>query len=73
MNIGENLKRMREAHNMTQAALAERVGVTQGMVAQIERGTKALSVQLAVAMANVLHCTVGELAGTDKEQTNDRL
>lgn len=63
MNIGENLKRTREAHNMTQAALAEKVGVTQGMVAQIERGTKALSVQLAVAMADVLQCSVTELIG----------
>ncbi len=68
MNIGENLKRLRKARGLTQAALAEAVGVGAPMIAQIERGTKALSVQLAVAIAQTLHCTVGELAGTDKEQ-----
>ena len=63
MNIGENLKHIRETRGMTQVALAEAVGVTPSMITQIERGTKALSVQLAVAIAQALEGTVAELAG----------
>ena len=63
MNIGENLKRIREARGLTQVALAEAVGVTPSMITQIESGTKALSVKLAVDIAQTLNCTVAELAG----------
>lgn len=63
MNIGENLKHIREARNMTRTALAAKVGVSLPMISQIERGTKAMSVQLAIAIADALDCTVADLCG----------
>lgn len=65
MDIGENLKRARETRNLTQTAIAEEVGVAQSMISQIERGTKALSVPLAVAIADALGCSVSELCEPD--------
>lgn len=61
MNIGETIKRIREQKEISQVALAEKVGVTQAMICQIERGTKNPSVQVAALIAKVLDCTVDEL------------
>ena len=61
MNIGETIKRIREQREISQVALAEKVGVTQAMICQIERGTKNPSVQVAALIAKVLDCTVDEL------------
>lgn len=66
MNIGENLRKIRLERNVTQAELAEKIGVTQSMLCQIERGTKALSVMLAVDIAKYLKCDLDELLGIEK-------
>lgn len=61
MSIGENIKRLRVENDLSQYELAERIGVTQPMVAQIERGTKVLTVPLGMEIAKVLHCDLKEL------------
>ncbi len=48
------LKREREKKKLSQAELARLTGVSQSMIAQIERGTKALSCELAKDIANAL-------------------
>ena len=58
MAIGENLAKIRTGAGLTQRELAERVGVSCGMVAQLERGTKTLSLPLALALAEELECSV---------------
>lgn len=58
MAIGENLKKIRTEAGITQATLADKVGVGRSMLAQIERGTKALSLPLAEAIANELDCNI---------------
>ena len=61
MSIGENIKRLREAKNYTQKELAEAVNVTQPLIAQIERGTKTLTVPLGCDIAKVLGCELADL------------
>lgn len=58
MNFGENLKRLREAHGITQAELAESVGVSQPIIAQYEAGAKAPNVILAAKIASTLGVTL---------------
>ena len=60
MNIGDNVKRIRTERNMTQLELAKRVGCSQSMINQIERGTKALNVNLAAQIAEVLECGIND-------------
>lgn len=60
MSIGENIKQMRESKNMTQNELALAVGVGRSMVAQIERGTKSVTLQLGAEIARVLGCDVND-------------
>lgn len=61
MSLGKNIKNLREERNMQQSELAEKVGVTQAMVCQIERGTKNPSLQTGLEIAKALGCTVDEL------------
>ena len=61
MAIGENVARVREFKGLKQCELAELIGVKQSMVSQIERGTKALSVALAIKVMEVLECSFEDL------------
>lgn len=58
MAIGENLKKIRTEAGITQATLADKVGIGRSMLAQIERGTKALSLPLAETIATELGCSI---------------
>lgn len=62
MSIGENLKKLREKSNMTQVELSKSVGVSQSIIAQLERGTKVLTIPLGIEIANVLRCSLIDLA-----------
>lgn len=60
MSIGANLKRVRTKAGLSQSELAELVGVTQSMIAQVERGTKALTLELGREIAIALNIQIGE-------------
>lgn len=61
MAFADNIKRLREAKNYSQAELAEMVGVSQPMINYIETGRKIPTVFLAVDIARKLDTTVEEL------------
>jgi len=61
MNIGETIKAMRESKNIKQVELAEKVGIAQAFLCQIERGTKTVSLPLGKQIADVFGCTVDDL------------
>jgi len=61
MNIGANIRKIREEKGMMQLELAERIGVTSSMLSQIERGSKSPSLPLGVAIAKVLECSIEDL------------
>lgn len=61
MSVGANIRCIRERKGVTQAYLAECVGISQAMLCQIERGTKNPSLQVGKGIADVLNCTIDEL------------
>lgn len=61
--VGENVRQYRQARNLSQQALADKVGISQPMLAQIERGTKSLSIQLGIVIAEVLEVDAATLFG----------
>lgn len=61
MSVGENIKKRREALNLSQRDLAEQVGIAQPFLCQVERGTKNPSLQVAAEIAKVLECDLKEL------------
>lgn len=66
MNIGANIKVRREAANMTQEQLAEKVGVARPLITQFERGSKVPTVILGNLIAQALHCTLNDLVNGDR-------
>lgn len=58
-------QKMGEA-NLSQAALGEKVGVSQQMIAHILMGRKRPTLELAVAMARALGCTVDEIIESEE-------
>lgn len=60
MKSGEILAYKRAQKHMTQNELATAVGVGRSMIAQIERGTKSVTLQLGAEIARVLGCDVND-------------
>ena len=52
--IGENIRRYRGQKNLTQAALAEAIGVAQGYVSDLEAGKRTPRVGRIAKIAEVL-------------------
>lgn len=61
MNVGANIRRIREEKGIPQVWLAEQVGISQSMLCQIERGTKVPSLPLGVELAQALGCELEAL------------
>lgn len=60
-SVGDNIKMYRKQRGLTQEQLAQQVGVTHSMICQIERGTKAATMQLGKEIADALDVSVEEL------------
>ena len=59
--IGENVKKYREKANLTQAELAEKVGIGTASVSRIECGEKRMKMETLRAFADALDISVGLL------------
>lgn len=61
MSIGKNIKLLRTNNGIKQNELAEKVGISQAMFAQIERGTKMVTLLLGKLISEVFSCSVDDL------------
>jgi transcriptional regulator with XRE-family HTH domain len=59
--LGKRIKAARLAAGMTQEQLAERINLSSGHCAHVERGTTKVSLPALVSIANVLHTTPDKL------------
>lgn len=55
---GANIKKFRKQSGLSQAQLADVLGVSQPYIAQIERGTKPVPLPLAKEIASVLNVSI---------------
>jgi transcriptional regulator with XRE-family HTH domain len=58
-----NLKKLRQAVGIGQVELAKRIGVTQGMISQLENGCRSCRPDTLELLAAELRCSVEELSG----------
>ena len=63
--IGRNIARYREAAGLTQATLAEKIGISTAFVSRVERGQKRMKVETLYATAKALDVSVDALLSTD--------
>ncbi len=72
MKIGERIKRLREAQNLTQQELAERVGYkTSSAINKIELGIRDVSQSKIIAFAQALGSSPEQLMGWDQKDVED--
>lgn len=60
-NISDGIKIRRNTAGMTQKDLAGEIGISQSMMAQIERGSKVPSMILGRQIARIFKCSMEEL------------
>ena len=73
--VTNNIRALRFAHDeMTQAELADRVGVTRQTIIAIEQGRYSPSLEMAFQIAKAFELQLDEVfsyaGGDDKEETN---
>lgn len=59
--IGSKLKKLRKEHKLTQAQLAERIGVTKPTVSAYENDLRSPSYEVLVSLANVFDVSLDYL------------
>ena len=70
--IGENIRNFRKKNDLTQEALADRLGVTYQSISRWENGTTYPDLELIPAIAEVLTVTVDELLGMPQIEKEKR-
>ena len=68
MSVGNNIRRLRENKKIQHKFLAEKAGVTQSMLSQIEKGIKNPSLQVGKEIADILGCKMEDLLAEDTKQ-----
>lgn len=71
MSVGENIRRYRKLRGMTQAQLAESVGLTEGAVRHYESGIRAVRPELLESIAATLGVSVSALKDYGVETAGD--
>ncbi len=61
MTIGENIRQRRKAAGLRQRELANRLGVSQGRVSDLERGRTEPRLDTIRRLAAALGCTMADL------------
>ena len=70
--IGKNLQKLRKAKNLTQEALAERVGVARQTIAKWETEESAPDLEMAGMLASVLDVALDDLVNAPAEELDGR-
>ena len=62
------LREIRESKGLSQTELAERVGVAQSMIYQIENNIRPISIPILLSSCQILDCTPNDLLGFSKKE-----
>ena len=73
LNIGDNLRRLRREQNMTQEALAEKLGTSFQSVSRWENGTTYPDIEFLPAIARIFGTTVDGLIGCDATPSDEEM
>ena len=67
--IGERIKELRQGRNLTQLALAQRLGITKSVISGYENATTYPSYDVLLGLADVFNVTTDYLLGKEKTRT----
>ena len=61
--LQENIKSARLAKGFTLNEMAQAIGISPSMLCQVEKGVRMPSISILFSMAEILNCSLDELAG----------
>lgn len=70
--IGRNVKRYRRWNELTQAQLAELIGVSTSLVGHIERGSRKMSIDTLCAICRALGVSSDKILDLDLDKEQPR-
>lgn len=73
LNIGENLRRLRRAADMTQEQLADKLGVSYQSVSRWENGTTYPDMEFLPVLSSIFGVTVDELIGMEESKKKKQI
>lgn len=69
--IGKRVKRLRKKQHLTQAKLAEMIGITSKHLSEIERGVTGMSIDVQIQLSEKFHCSIDYLVKGQEFQSVD--
>ncbi|MBO5041530.1 MAG: helix-turn-helix transcriptional regulator [Clostridia bacterium] len=73
LNIGENIRRLRRAADMTQEQLADKLGVSYQSVSRWENGTTYPDMEFLPVLSSIFGVTVDELIGMEESKKKEQI
>ena len=73
MTIGTNIRNLRREQGLTQAELAERVGLGRPAISAMEQGQRSVAVEEAQALARALGVSLTSLLGEEEAGPDESL
>lgn len=71
VDFGNKLKTLRIKENMTQAQLAQKLGLTKSVISAYETGLRLPSYDVLIHIAKIYNVSTDYLLGIEKKQTID--
>lgn len=71
VDFGNKLKTLRLKENLTQAQLAQRLGLTKSVISAYETGLRLPSYDILIHIARIFHVTTDYLLGLEHKQEID--
>ena len=71
--IGQRLGRIRKSKGLTQVEIAKRIGITQVLYSNYERGRLRLSAEMVAQIARVLKTSADEILGLEKGAEEEKI
>lgn len=71
INFSEKIKSLRQQNNLTQAALAQKLGVTKSIVSAYENDLRRPSYEVLVQLARIFNVTTDYLLGMEQKSGID--
>ena len=73
MKIGENIKKLRREHNVTQEKLAEYLNISYQAVSKWENGTALPDISLVLPLAKFFGVSTDTLFASNNETDNEKI
>ena len=67
LNIGDKIRKLREVNNFSRQYMADKLGISSRMYANIETESSSITLERLVDICNIFDCTIDQLLGFNEK------